>query len=136
MDAHSALNLVLILILLVLLCCQYTSTKAAAATQSEEQFSDSNNTAASQHFTPVQPHDSSSLQSDRVADSTLQPDAFVHPPSVYSSMPAESDGDGSWKYTRPYQEACLGQCSSGGCSPGQKLTCVLTPHNQRVCSWK
>ena len=86
MDAHSALNLVLILILLVLLCCQYTSTKAAAATQSEEQFSDSDSSPASHHFTPVQPHDSASLQSDRVADNTLQPDAFVHPPSVYSSM--------------------------------------------------
>lgn len=122
MDTHTALNLVLILVLVALLCCQYKLFPGQ--TSESEQFC---SPGASTLYAPYTPH-------ERVG--VHRPEPFVHPPSVYSSLPAESEKDASWKYTMPYQETCLGQCNSGSCTNGQKLTCVLTPHNQRVCSWK
>ena len=65
----------------------------------------------------------------------MAPAPFVHEPSVYSSMPPQQATDASWQYSVPYQEACLGGCNDA-CTKGQKFTCVLTPHNQRICSWK
>lgn len=134
MDAHSALNLVLMLILLVLLYGQYADT--IKVSQNGEQFSGNYSPSAPSWPDAVQPHAGGSLRSDSTGSQALYPEEFVHAPSVYSSMPVESDTDSSSKYTRPFQETCLGQSGGEGCPPGQKLTCMLTPHNQRVCSWK
>ena len=62
--------------------------------------------------------------------------AFPAPtPSVFSSLPPQAAVDGAWKYTIPFQKACLGK-TNGRCSRGQRFICELTPHNQRVCYWK
>jgi hypothetical protein len=124
MDGFTSINTVLIVILFGLLYYQYDTQR-----QHSENFCGE----------LVTPHEAASLRTTvAAAGSTVSPAAFVHPPSVYSSLPPESHKDASWKYTMPYQEACLGSCqrANGQCERGQKLTCVLTPHNQRVCSWK
>lgn len=52
--------------------------------------------------------------------------------SVFSSLPASAKVNSGAKYVAPFQTACA---NVGPCQKGQRYTCVLTPHNQRLCSW-
>jgi hypothetical protein len=52
--------------------------------------------------------------------------------SVFSSLPASAKVNSGAKYAAPFQTACT---NVGPCQKGHRYTCVLTPHNQRRCSW-
>ena len=54
--------------------------------------------------------------------------------SVFSSAPDEAEFNSAWIYAIPFQSTCTG-VGNKCCPKGQQFTCVLTPHNQRRCTW-
>ena len=70
-------------------------------------------------------------------DMRSQPAPLLHSaPSVFSSLPPQSQSNAAWRYLAPYQSACLaGKGKGKGKGKGQCITCGITPHNQRYCQW-
>ena len=66
----------------------------------------------------------------------MAPFPASNPPSVYSSLPPQHEYNSAWKYLAPFQKGCMTNDCKNQCSPGQKLICQITPHNQRVCRWE
>lgn len=69
-------------------------------------------------------------------DMRSAPASFPGGPSVFSSLPPQNRFNAAWKYSAPFQSACLSPSCTSGCGQGQKITCNLTPHNQRSCFWR
>ena len=64
---------------------------------------------------------------------------FDETPSVFSSLPPQSQHNAAWRYLAPYQSACLApdrrRAGGTGGKGSQCITCSITPHNQRYCQW-
>jgi len=60
-------------------------------------------------------------------------DFTTHEPSVFSSFPKEKNRDNGYNYGTPLVNSCLSRNKNGDCD--QEYTCVLTPHNERICHW-
>lgn len=56
-------------------------------------------------------------------------------PSVSSSFPYQPRGYPKKYWTTPFQSACMTGPDPSKCEPKDMYTCVLTPHNQYMCSW-